>query len=99
MRALEARRRRRSWVAGIGAAVVVIAVAVSIMLAVAGSSGGSNLGTGGTPQLKLSSLASLGALPPAGSPGPAGTQSGPIPPPAAPAGHATPAARKHLVRH
>jgi hypothetical protein len=61
MRALEARRRRRrSWVAGIGAAVVVIAVAMGITLAVAGSSGGANLGTGGTPQLKLSSLASLG---------------------------------------
>ena len=30
-------RRRRSWVAGIGAAVVVIAVAVGITLAVAGS--------------------------------------------------------------
>jgi hypothetical protein len=45
MRALEARRRRRrSWAAGIGAAVVVIAVAVGLTLAVAGSSGGSNLG-------------------------------------------------------
>ncbi len=38
--------------AGIGAGVVVIAVAVGITLAVAGSSGGSNLVTGGTPQLK-----------------------------------------------
>src|SRR6266513_1908481 len=80
MRALEARRRRRrSWVAGIGAAVVVIAAAVGITLAVAGSSGGSNLVTGGTPQLKLSSLASLGALRPAGSPGPAGPEGVPIP--------------------
>ena len=80
IRALEARRRRRrSWVAGIGAAFVVIAAAVGITLAVAGSSGGSNLGTGGTPQLKLSSLASLGSLRPAGSPGPAGPEGVPIP--------------------
>ena len=80
MRALEARRRRRrSWVAGIGGAVVAIAVAVGITLAVAGSSGGSNLRTGGTPQLKLSSLASLGTLRPAGSPGPTGPEGVPIP--------------------
>jgi hypothetical protein len=80
MRALEARRRRRrSWVAGISAAVVVIAAAVGITLAVAGSSDGANLGTGGTPQLKLSSLASLGTLRPAGSPGRAGPEGVPIP--------------------
>jgi hypothetical protein len=80
MRALEARRRqRRSWVAGIGAAFVVIAAAVGITFAAAGSSGGSNRGTGGTPQLKLSSLASLGTLRPAGSPGPTGPEGVPIP--------------------
>jgi hypothetical protein len=80
MRALEARRRRRrSWVTGIGAAFVVIAAAVGITLAAAGSSGGSNRGTGGTPQLKLSSLASLGTLRPADSPGPTGPEGVPIP--------------------
>jgi hypothetical protein len=80
MRALETRRRRRrSWVAGIGAALVVIAAAVGITLAAAGSSGGSNWGTGGTPQLKLSSLASLGALRPVGSPGPTGPEGVPVP--------------------
>jgi hypothetical protein len=80
MRALEARRRRRrSWVAGISAAVVVIAAAVGITLAVAGNSDGANLETGGTPQLKLSSLASLGTLRPAGSPGRAGPEGVPIP--------------------
>jgi hypothetical protein len=80
MRALEARRRRRrSWVAGIGGAVVAIAVAVGITLAVAGSSGGSILRTGGTPQLKLSPLASLGTLRPAGFPGPTGPEGVPIP--------------------
>jgi hypothetical protein len=80
MRALEARRRRRrSWMTGIGAAVVVIAAAAGITLAVAGSSGGSSLGTGGVRQLKLSSLASLGTLRPAGSPGPTGPEGVPIP--------------------
>ena len=81
MRALEARRKRRhSWMAGIGAAVVVIAVAAGITLAAAGSSGGgSNLVTGGAPRLKLSSLASLGTLRLAGSPGRAGPEGVPIP--------------------
>src|SRR5256885_3283797 len=81
MRALEARRKRRhSWMAGIGAAVVVIAVAAGITLAAAGSSGGgSNLVTGGAPRLKLSSLASLGTLRPAGSPGRSGPEGVPIP--------------------
>jgi hypothetical protein len=80
LRALEARRRRRrNWMAGIGAAVVGIAAAAGITLAAAGSSGGSNPGTGGTPQLKLSSLAALGPLRPAGSPGPTGPEGVPIP--------------------
>ena len=36
MRVQEARRRRRNWIAGIGAAVVVIIAAVGIALAVSG---------------------------------------------------------------
>jgi hypothetical protein len=75
MRAMEARRRRRrNWMAWTGAAVVVAAAAVGITL-VATRSGGS----GGTPNLKLASLASLGILHPAGSPGPAGPEGVPIP--------------------
>jgi hypothetical protein len=99
MRALEARRRRRrSWVAGIGGAVVAIAVAVGITLAAAGSGGGSIRRTGGTPQLKLSSLASLGTLRPAGSPGPAGPEGIPIPRAAPLAGTATAAAGTDVDR-
>jgi hypothetical protein len=80
MRALEARRRRRrNWMTGIGAAVVVIAAAVGITLAVTRTGGSPNPGAGGTPQLKLASLASLGTLRPAGSPGPAGPEGVPVP--------------------
>src|SRR2546421_11024094 len=92
MRALEARRKRRhSWMAGIGAAVVVIAVAAGITLAAAGSSGGgSNPVTGGAPRLKLSSLASLGTLRLAGPPRRAGARGVPNPPPPPPAPTAPP---------
>lgn len=80
MRALEARRRRRRhWLAGIGAGLVVIAAAAGITLAVTGSGGGSTPAAGSTPQLKLASLASLGTLKPAPSPGPAGPEGIPIP--------------------
>ncbi len=77
MRAAEARRkRRRNWIAGIGAAVVLIIAAVGIGLAVSGGgSAGSSAAGGGQPQLKLASLGTLGTLkPPAGgsSPGPEG---------------------------
>jgi hypothetical protein len=79
MRALEARRRRRRlWLAGIGAAVVVVAAAVGITAAVT-RSGGPSPGGGGTPQLKLASLASLGTLRPAGSPGTLGPEGVPVP--------------------
>src|SRR5713226_3359728 len=79
MRALEARCRRRcNWMAGIGVAAVVIIAAVGITLAVTRSGGGS-AAAGGTPQLKLASLASLGTLKPAPSPGSAGPEGVPIP--------------------
>jgi hypothetical protein len=79
MRALEARRkRRRNWMAAIGAAAVVIIAAVGITLAVM-SGNGSNAVAGGTPQLKLASLAPLGTLKLAPSPGPAGSEGIPIP--------------------
>jgi hypothetical protein len=80
MRALEARRRRRRhWMAGVGAVTVVIIAAVGITLAVTRSGGGSRAAGGGTPQLKLASLASLGTFRPAGTPRPAGPEGVPIP--------------------
>jgi hypothetical protein len=76
MRALEARRkRRRNWMAGIGAAVVVIIAAVGITLAVTGNSGS----TGGTAKLTLSPLSTLGTLKPAPTPGPLGPEGVPVP--------------------
>jgi hypothetical protein len=88
MRAREARRRRRQrWLAAAGAAAVVAAAAVGITLAV---TGGGSLGPGGgSPQLKLASLSTLGALKPAPSPGPAGPEGVPIPNAPPPAGTAT----------
>ena len=81
MRAREAaRKRRRNWLAGIGAAVVVIIAAVAITLAVTSSSGKSPSAAGGTPKLKLASLGTLKAAPPPGPKGPEG-----VPVPAAPA--------------
>jgi hypothetical protein len=80
MRALEARRkRRRNWMAGIGAAVVVIIAAVAITLAVTSSGSGPKAGPGGKPQLKLSSLASLGTLRPSPPAGPTGPEGVPVP--------------------
>lgn len=80
MRAAEARRRRRrNWLAGLAAAVVLIAAAVGIGLAV---SGGPGAATGGTPQLKLASLSTLGTLRPAPGTVKAGPEGG-VPVPAA----------------
>lgn len=75
MRAQEARRkRRRNWLAGLGAAAVVILVAVGITLAVTlGGSSTPNNTAGGTPKLKLAALTTLGTLraaPAPGRPGP-----------------------------
>ena len=91
MRAAEARRRRRwRWLAGLGAVVVVAAVAVGITLAATGSSphGGSAAGSS-PPPLKLASLATLGTLHPAPSPGPAGPEGVPVPSAAPLAGTST----------
>ena len=77
MRALEARRkRRRNWLAGIGAAIVVAAAAVGITLAATGNHQAS---TGSTAHLKLASLASLGTLRSPGSPGRIGPEGVPVP--------------------
>ena len=84
MRAREAaRRRRRNWLVGIGAAVVVIIAAVAITLAVTSNSGSPASATGGVPKLKLASLSTLGTLKPMPSPGPNGPEGVPVP--AAPA--------------
>jgi hypothetical protein len=78
MRAEESRRKRRQrWLIGAGAVVVVAAVAVGITLGVSG--GGSATAGGGTPQLKLAGLSTLGTLQPAPSPGPLGPEGVPIP--------------------
>ena len=78
MRAEEARRRRRRiWAAVAGVAVVVAAAVVGITLAVTG--GGSGSAAGGSPQLKLAALSTLGTLKPAPAPGPAGPEGVPIP--------------------
>ena len=79
MRAREAaRKRRRNWLVGIGAAVVVIVAAVAITLAVT-SSGKSPSAAGGTPKLRLASLSTLGTLKPAPAPGPKGPEGVPVP--------------------
>ena len=85
MRAQEAKRkRRRNWLAGIGAAVLVILVAVGITLAVTLNGGSTASSTaGGTPKLKLAALSTLGTLHAAPAAGPAGPEGVPIP--AAPA--------------
>jgi hypothetical protein len=84
MRAQEAaRKRRRNWLTGIGAAVVVIIAAVAITLAVTSNSGKSSSTAGGTPKLKLASLSTLGTLKPAPSPGAKGPEGG-VPVPQAP---------------
>ena len=80
MRAREAaRKRRRNWIAGIGAAVVVIIAAVAITLAVTSTKGTPASAAGGTPKLKLASLSTLGTLKPLPSPGPNGPEAVPVP--------------------
>ena len=80
MRAQEAaRKRRRNWLVGIGAAVAVIIAAVAITLAVTSNSGSSNRATASTPKLKLASLSTLGTLKPLPSAGPHGSEGVPVP--------------------
>lgn len=80
MRAQEAKRkRRRNWLAGLGAAVAVILVAVGITLAVTLGGGNSANTAGGTPQLKLAALSTLGSLRAAPTAGPTGPEGVPIP--------------------
>jgi hypothetical protein len=79
-RAQEARRkRRRNWIAGISAVVVVIIAAAGITLAA--TSGGSNPARtpGGTPQLGLAPLSTLGKLQAAPAPGRTGPEGVPVP--------------------
>ena len=95
MRAREAaRKRRRNWLAGIGAAVVVIIAAVAITLAVTSNSGSPASATGGTPKLRLASLSTLGALKPLPPAGPNGPEAVPVPPAPALASTATKATGK-----
>jgi hypothetical protein len=78
MRAAEARRKRNQrLLIGAGAVVVVAALAVGITLGLSG--GGLRAAGGGSPQLKLTSLSTLGTLQPAPSPGPLGPEGVPIP--------------------
>ena len=80
MRAREAaRKRRRNWLTGIGAAVIVIIAAVAITLAVTSNGGSPASAAGGTPKLKLASLSTLGTLKPLPSPGPNGPEGVPVP--------------------
>ena len=83
-RAQEARRkRRRTWIVGISAVVVVIIAAVGITLAATSGGGSPPRTPGGTPQLSLAPLSTLGQLQPAPAPGRTGPEGVPIP--AAPA--------------
>jgi hypothetical protein len=83
--AAAARRKRMLSLAGAAAAVVVLAVVAGIAIASGGGSTPSQKvsKSGSTPQLKLSSLKSLGPLKAAGPLGPLGPEGIPIP--AAPA--------------
>jgi len=77
MRALETRRkRRRTWMTGIGVTAAVAVAAVAIALVATRNSGGTS---GGTPELKLGALSTLGTLKPAPAPGPAGPEGVPVP--------------------
>jgi hypothetical protein len=95
MRAQEAaRKRRRNWFTGIGAAVIVIIAAVAITLAVTSHSASPGSATASTPKLKLASLSTLGTLKPLPSPGPNGPEGVPVPPAPALASTATVASGK-----
>jgi hypothetical protein len=95
MRAQEAaRKRRRNWFTGIGAAVIVIIAAVAITLAVTSNSASPGSATASTPKLKLASLSTLGTLKPLPSPGPNGPEGVPVPPAPALASTATVASGK-----
>ena len=92
IRAQEARRRRRrNWLAGIGASVLVIGAAVGITLAVSGGSSSAGGGSG-TPGLKLGPVSALGTLKPAPAGGSLGPEGVPVPAAAPLAGAATSAA-------
>jgi hypothetical protein len=81
MRALEAqRRRRRLWIAGIGAVVLVIVAITGITLAITGGGGSAgNAARNGRSTLKPAGLSTLGALRPAPAPGPTGPEGVPVP--------------------
>ena len=68
------RRRHRNWIAGIGAAVLVILAITGITLAVTSGSSAPATAKGGTPELKLAALSTLGTLQPAPAPGPSGAR-------------------------
>jgi len=79
-RAQEARRkRRRNWIVGISAVVVVIIAAAGITLAATSGGGSPARTSGGSPQLSLAPLSSLGQVAPAPAPGPTGPEGVPVP--------------------
>jgi hypothetical protein len=90
-RAAEAqRRRRRNWLAGLGAAVVAAAVAIAVTLTSGGAAasgrggtasgtGGTTTSNGGTAALSLAPLSTLGTLQPAPAAGAAGSEGVPVP--------------------
>ncbi len=83
LKALEGRRRRQRIGTAIVGAVVLAGLGTGIGIVVShagsGSSTASSSDTGGTPTLKLGSLASLGTLQPVGSMGSTGPEGIPIP--------------------
>ncbi len=94
MRAEQARRQRqRRWRTGIVAVVAAAGLAVGISFAV--SSGGTTA-AGSAPPMKLTSLAALGRLSAAPSPGAEGSESVPVPDAAPLAGTATSAAGRRV---
>ena len=81
LEALEA-LRRRARILGAAAGLLVVAGAgtgIGIAVSITGTSAPSATNSGGTPELKLGSLASLGPLQPPGPPGPSGPEGVPIP--------------------
>ena len=81
LEALEALRRRARILGAVVGLLVVAGAGTGTAVAVssAGTSAPSATNSGGAPELKLGSLASLGPLQPPGSPGPSGPEGVPIP--------------------
>jgi hypothetical protein len=79
IRAEEARRRRRLWLAGATAAVVVIAAVIGITLSLGGSGASGAKASGQAPKLNLAPISSLGTLQQAPAAGGLGPEQVPVP--------------------